>query len=131
RQGRGLESGTPTSPRLYGATARNLSFARAGVYVVEAVVRVGQAEHRVRNVLPVAELPLAGGKTPIRRLVIFLSDGTGLPIWTAARGMASLVSGMKQPNNALNVSLDNTPENDLDNPRVETLFELLKRTRGW
>src|SRR5581483_559654 len=106
-----------------------------------------------------------------RRVVVFLADGMGLPIRTAARlagrgvfegraraplamdgfdefglvrtssfdsiitdsapGMASDLTGVKQPDNALNVSVDNTPENSLDNPRIETIFELLKRTRGW
>jgi alkaline phosphatase len=45
--------------------------------------------------------------------------------------MATYVTGMKMPNNALNVSVDNTPENPLDNPRIETLWEFMKRTQGW
>ncbi|MHB9118997.1 MAG: alkaline phosphatase [Burkholderiales bacterium] len=52
-------------------------------------------------------------------------------ITDSAPGMASYVSGMKQSNNALNVAVDNTPESALDNPRVETLWEFLKRTQGW
>ena len=52
-------------------------------------------------------------------------------ITDSAPGMATYITGMKQPNNALNVSADNTPETALDNPRIETLWEFLKRTRGW
>lgn len=49
----------------------------------------------------------------------------------SAPGMASLISGMKQSNNAIQVSIDNTPENALDNPRIETIFEYMKRVHGW
>ncbi len=52
-------------------------------------------------------------------------------ITDSAPGMATLISGMKQSNNALQVAVDNTPENPLDNPRVETLFEYMKRVHGW
>jgi alkaline phosphatase len=52
-------------------------------------------------------------------------------ITDSAPGMTSYVSGVKQPNNALNVSVDNTPEDRLDNPRVEPLFALLARLYGW
>ena len=176
RQGAGLESGTPPSPMLYGATARNLSFDKAGIYKVDAVVEVDGVERHITNTYPVAVSPFGeggkrGGRTEVNRVVFFLGDGVGLPIRTAARivgkgvyegrsqgalhldsmdeygfvktssfdsiitdsapGMASYVSGMKQSNNALNVSVDNTPENGLDNPRIETLWQFMKRTRGW
>jgi hypothetical protein len=52
-------------------------------------------------------------------------------ITDSAPGMASLISGMKQSNNALQVAVDNTPENPLDNPRIETVFEYMKRVHGW
>ncbi|WP_287130182.1 alkaline phosphatase [Candidatus Cyanaurora vandensis] len=52
-------------------------------------------------------------------------------ITDSAPGMANYVTGLKQPNNGLNVSADNTPETVLDNPRIETLWEFLKRTQGW
>ena len=52
-------------------------------------------------------------------------------ITDSAPGMASLISGVKQSNNAIQVSVDNTPEDALDNPRVETIFEYLKRVHGW
>ncbi len=172
-QGAGLESGTPKSPLLYGATARNLSFGRPGIWKVEAVVRVDGVLHTIVNTYPVAQSPFDGVKPGAgpKHVVFFLGDGMGLPIRTAARivgrgvaeghdqgrlqmdamddyamihtasfdsiitdsapGMASYVTGMKQANNALNVSVDNTPENNLDNPRVETLWEFLKRSKGW
>ena len=52
-------------------------------------------------------------------------------ITDSAPGMSSLVSGVKQSNNAVQVSIDNTPEDALDNPRVETIFEYMKRVHGW
>jgi len=52
-------------------------------------------------------------------------------ITDSAPGMASLISGMKMPNNSVQVSVDNTPENPLDNPRIETIFEYMKRVHGW
>lgn len=168
-QGTGLESGTPVSPLLFGATARNLSFKKAGLYTVEAVVAVDGMDRTIRNVYPVAEIP--EGLQGAQHVVFFLGDAMGLPIRTAARivgkgifegrtrgrlnmdqmeqyglvltpsfdsvitdsapGMATYVTGMKMPNNALNVSVDNTPENTLDNPRIETLWEFMKRTQGW
>ena len=175
KQGGGLESGTPASPLFLGATARNLSFDREGLYTVTAVVAVDGQERSITNVFPVAAspFPAAGkeGKSSVNRVVFFLGDGMGLPIRTAARivgrgihegrvqgglnmdrmdhygmvhtssfdsiitdsapGMATYITGMKQPNNGLNVSVDNTPETSLDNPRIETLWEFLKRTRGW
>lgn len=52
-------------------------------------------------------------------------------ITDSAPGMANYVTGLKQSNNALNVSVDNTPENVLDNPRIETLWEYMKRRFNW
>ncbi|WP_218082105.1 alkaline phosphatase [Anthocerotibacter panamensis] len=52
-------------------------------------------------------------------------------ITDSAPGMANYVTGLKQPNNGLNVSPDNTPDQTLDNPRIETLWEFMKRTQGW
>lgn len=171
KQGRGPESGTPQSELLYGATARNLSFDKAGRFEVEAVVDVDGAERRIVNRYDVAAAPNPSAPGAARKVVFFLGDGTGLPMRTAARivskgafegrvrdtlamekmpvhgisrttafdsiitdsgpGMASLISGMKQSNNALQVSVDNTPENPLDNPRTETVFEYMKRVHGW
>ena len=168
-QGLGLESGTPLSSLLFGATARNLSFKQAGLYTVETVVTVDGVDRTIKNVYPVADVP--EGLQGARHVVFFLGDAMGLPIRTAARivgkgifegrtrgrlhmdqmeqyglvltpsfdsvitdsapGMATYVTGMKMPNNALNVSVDNTPENSLDNPRIETLWEFMKRTQGW
>lgn len=172
-QGLGLESGTPKSALLFGASARNLSFQRPGIWKVEAVVNVDGVLRTIENTYPVAQSPFEGAKKGAgpKHVVFFLGDGMGLPIRTAARivgrgiaegqgkgrlqmdamddyglvhtssfdsiitdsapGMANYITGMKQANNAVNVSVDNTPENNLDNPRVETFWEFLKRTRGW
>ncbi len=168
QQGTGLESGTPTLPNIYGATARNRNFAKAGQYTVEAIVTVDGKDYTIRNDYRVGAFALS---PKVKHVVFFLGDGMGLPIRTAARiygkgifegrakgrlnmdemstygivstssldstitdsapGMGSYASGMKQPNNALNVSPDNTPESGLDNPRMETLWEYLKRRQGW
>ncbi|MGA7954903.1 MAG: alkaline phosphatase [Gloeobacterales cyanobacterium] len=168
QQGKGLESGTATLPNLYGATARNRTFTKAGTYTVEAVVTVDGTDYSIRNVYSVAKFALS---PKVKHVVFFLGDAMGLPIRTAARiyskgifegrakgrlnmdkmstyglvstssldstitdsapGMASYATGMKQANNALNVSPDNTPENGLDNPRIETLWEYLKRRQRW
>jgi len=168
QQGTGLESGTAALPNLYGATARNRTFTKAGKYTVEAVVNVDGTDYTIRNVYSVAKFALS---PKVKHVVFFLGDAMGLPIRTAARiygkgifegrakgrlnmdkmstyglvstssldstitdsapGMASYVTGMKQANNALNVSPDNTPESGLDNPRIETLWEYLKRRQSW
>ncbi|MEO0617474.1 MAG: alkaline phosphatase [Pseudomonadota bacterium] len=168
-QGGGAESGTPISPRLFGATVRNLNFSKPGTYYVEAQVRVDGHDSYVSNVYRVARMKKDNGD--LNRIVFYLGDALGQPIRTAARiyskgvfegraqgrlnydesdniglvatasfdsiitdsapGMANYITGMKQPNNALNVSADNTPENGLDNPRIETLMEYLKREHDW
>jgi len=55
-------------------------------------------------------------------------------ITDSAPGMANYITGLKQPNNSLNASGDNTPGSGsqrLDNPRIETLWEYMKRVYGW
>lgn len=47
----------------------------------------------------------------------------------SANTAASIMSGQKIELNALNVYRDNTPDT-LDNPQVETLAQMMKRTRG-
>lgn len=171
RQGLGVESGTPASALLYGASARNLSFDRPGVYEVTATVEMDGKPVSIANHYEVAAAPNPSAPGSARRVVFFLGDGMGLPLRTAARlssrgvfegrardqlamekmavqgmsmtaafdsiitdsapGMASLVTGVKLANNALNVTPDNTPENALDNPRIETIFEYMKRVHGW
>lgn len=171
RQGSGLESGTPASQLLYGASARNMSFDKPGRYEVTATMEVDGKAYSIGNHYDVAAAPNPKAPGAAQRVVFFLTDGTGLPLRTAARllskgvfegrakdrlaieklgvhgvsmtaafdsvitdsapGMASLVTGMKQSNNAINVAPDNTPENGLDNPRVETIFEYMKRVHGW
>ena len=86
------------------------------------IVSKGVFEGRVPNTLTMEKMPVQG----ISRTTAFDSI-----ITDSAPGMASLVSGMKQSNNALQVSADNTPENPLDNPRIETIFEFMKRVHGW
>ena len=170
-QGTGLESGTPESPLLFGASARNLSFDKPGHYEVRADVEVDGKVRSISNHFDVAAAPNPKAPGSANRVVFFLADGTGLPLRAAARiaskgvfegrakdrlaiekmpalglsmtaafdtvitdsapGMASLVTGMKQANNALNVTPDNTPESALDNPRIETVFEYMKRVHGW
>jgi len=171
QQGDGPESGTPTSTMLFGASARNLNFDQPGQYSLEATVLIDGVERRIKNTYNVAPAPNPRAPTAAKKLVFFLGDGVGLPMWTAARivgkgvsegrvadtlamekmsahgisrttafdslitdsapGMASLISGMKMSNNSLQVSVDNTPENPLDNPRIETIFEYMKRVHGW
>ncbi|MBC7879804.1 MAG: alkaline phosphatase [Anaerolineae bacterium] len=167
-QGLGLESGTPASALLYGASARNLTFSTPGIYVVVATVTIDGVDRTITNTYPVANYAFRGN---VKHVVVFLGDAMGLPVRTAARiagkgifegrlkgklfmdsmdeyglvatasydsiitdsapGMANYVTGLKQPNNGLNVSADNTPETNLDNPRIETLWEFMKRTQGW
>ena len=86
------------------------------------IVSKGVFEGRVPDTLAMEKMPIQG----ISRTTAFDSL-----ITDSAPGMASLISGMKQSNNALQVSADNTPENPLDNPRIETLFEYMKRVHGW
>lgn len=171
QQGEGPESGTPSSKLLFGASARNLSFDQPGHYAIEATVLIDGVERKIKNEYNIAPAPNPKDPGAARKLIFFLSDGVGLPMWTAARivgkgvtegrtnealamekmathgisrttafdslitdsapGMASLISGMKMTNNSLQVAVDNTPENPLDNPRIETIFEYMKRVHGW
>ncbi len=85
KQGDGPESGTPLSDLLYGVTARNLSFNKAGRYEVEAAVEVDGVERRIVNRYDVASAPNPSAAGAARKVVFFLGDGTGLPMRTAAR----------------------------------------------
>src|SRR5262249_6296836 len=86
------------------------------------IVSKGAFEGRVPDTLAMEKMPYHG----ISRTTAFDSV-----ITDSAPGMASPISGMKQSNNALQVAVDNTPENPLDNPRIETVFEYMKRVHGW
>ena len=86
------------------------------------IVSKGAFEGRVQDTLAMEKMPVHG----ISRTTAFDSI-----ITDSAPGMASPISGMKQSNNALQVAVDNTPENPLDNPRIETVFEYMKRVHGW
>jgi alkaline phosphatase len=73
----------------------------------------------------------------VGRLAMDTLDVTGLVmtaslnsvITDSSPGMASFVTGQKNNNNQEGVFPDNTPDS-LDNPRIEYLGELLRRTRG-
>jgi len=86
------------------------------------IVSKGAFEGRVPDTLAMEKMAATG----VSRTTAFDSI-----ITDSAPGMASPISGMKQSNNALQVSADNTPENPLDNPRIETVFEYMKRVHGW
>lgn len=86
------------------------------------IVSKGAFEGRVQDTLAMEKMAVHG----VSRTTAFDSI-----IPDSAPGMASLISGMKQSNNALQVAVDNTPENPLDNPRIETIFEYMKRVHGW
>ena len=86
------------------------------------IVSKGAFEGRVQDTLAMEKMAVHG----VSRTTSFDSI-----ITDSAPGMASPISGMKQSNNALQVSVDNTPENPLDNPRIETIFEYMKRVHGW
>ena len=85
QQGTGPESGTPPSELLFGASARNLSFDQPGRYVVQATVQIDGVERRIQNQYNVAPAPNPAAPDAARKLVFFLGDGVGLPMWTAAR----------------------------------------------
>jgi alkaline phosphatase len=86
------------------------------------LVSKGAFEGRVQDTLAIEKMDVHG----VSRTTAFDSI-----ITDSAPGMASPISGMKQSNNALQVAVDNTPEDPLDNPRIETVFEYMKRVHGW
>ncbi|OKH28460.1 alkaline phosphatase [Chroogloeocystis siderophila] len=66
---------------------------------------------------------------PVTGLVATHSLDSIIP--DSANTAAAWVSGAKTINNALNAFPDNTPENPLDNPRIETLPQYMKRRYNW
>lgn len=66
---------------------------------------------------------------PVTGLVATHSLNSIVP--DSANTAAAWVSGAKTINNALNAFPDNTPENPLDNPRIETLPQYMKRRYKW
>jgi len=113
-------------PNAPGAARKVVFFLGDGVGLpmrtAARIVSKGAFEGRVQDTLAMEKMPVQG----ISRTTAFDSV-----ITDSAPGMASPISGMKQSNNALQVAVDNTPENALDNPRIETVFEYMKRVHGW
>ena len=113
-------------PNAPGAARKVVFFLGDGVGLpmrtAARIVSRGVMEGRVPDPLAMEKMPVHG----ISRTTAFDSI-----ITDSGPGMASPISGMKQSNNALQVAVDNTPENPLDNPRVETVFEYMKRVHGW
>ncbi|MEZ5419329.1 MAG: alkaline phosphatase [Vicinamibacterales bacterium] len=71
--------------------------------------------------------PLAMDTLPVTGLV--MTSSLNATITDSAPGMSSYATGHKANNNHVGVYPDNTPDH-FDNPRVEYLGEMLKRTRG-
>jgi len=71
--------------------------------------------------------PLAMDTLPVTGLV--MTSSLNATITDSAPGMSSYATGHKANNNHVGVYPDNTPDH-FDNPRVEYVGELLKRTRG-
>jgi len=114
------------NPAAPGAARKLVFFLGDGMGVpmrtAARIVAKGAFEGRVADTLAMEKMPVHG----VSRTTAFDSI-----ITDSAPGMASPLSGMKQSNNALQVGVDNTPENALDNPRIETIFEYMKRAHGW
>jgi alkaline phosphatase len=75
----------------------------------------------------------AAGRLAMDRLPVtgqVMTFSLNAVITDSAPGMASYVTGSKSNNNQQGVYPDNTLEDAFDNPRVEYLGELLRRTRG-
>jgi len=114
------------NPNVAGAARRVVFFLGDGMGLplrtAARIVGKGASEGRANEALAMEKMPAQG----ISRTTSFDSI-----ITDSAPGMASPISGMKQSNNALQVAVVNTPENPLDNPRIETVFEYMKRVHGW
>lgn len=71
--------------------------------------------------------PLAMDTLPVTGMV--MTSSLNATITDSAPGMSSYATGHKANNNHVGVYPDNTPDH-FDNPRVEYVGEMLKRTRG-
>ena len=71
--------------------------------------------------------PLAMDTLPVTGLV--MTSSLNATVTDSAPGMSSYATGHKANNNHVGVYPDNTPDH-FDNPRVEYIGELLRRTRG-
>ncbi len=113
-------------PKAHGAANKLVFFLADGtglpMRTAARIVGKGAFEGRVKEPLAIEKMSFHG----VSRTTAFDSI-----ITDSSPGMASPISGMKQSNNAVQVAVDNTPENLVDNPRIETIFEYMKRVHGW
>ena len=113
-------------PKAPGAARRVVFFLGDGMGLplrtAARILSKGLVEGRARDLLAMEKMPVQG---------LSLTTAFDSVITDSAPGMATPISGVKQANNALLVSVDNTPENTLDNPRIESIFEYMKRVHGW
>jgi alkaline phosphatase len=91
---------------------------RTGARIMEYGVADGQPKGRM-NMEKMTEL----GLVSTHSLDSIIPD--------SANTAAAFTSGAKTINGALNAFPDNTPSNPLDNPRIETLPQYLRRKLGW
>ncbi|MBE9178767.1 alkaline phosphatase [Oculatella sp. LEGE 06141] len=91
---------------------------RTGARIMEYGIRDGQPGGR----LQMEQMP---------ELALVSTHSLNSLIPDSANTAAAWVSGAKTINNALNAFPDNTPDNPLDNPRIETLPQYMKRNYGW
>jgi alkaline phosphatase len=114
------------NPKARGAARRVVFFLGDGMGLpmrtAARLMSKGVFEGRARDKLAMEKMAVHG---------VSMTASFDSIITDSAPGMASPLTGMKQSNNALNVAPDNTPENALDNPRIETVFEYMKRVHGW
>lgn len=163
-------AGRPAGPapaRTTNLLVRDLAFDAPGRHVISARTADGATLQATVTVEAWAE-PRAGARRA-RHVLLFLGDGLGAAVRTAARivaggqqhgrslaplamdtmpvtglsmtsalnaaitdsapGMSAIATGHKANNNQVGVYPDNTPDT-FDNPRVEYIGELLRRTRG-
>jgi alkaline phosphatase len=108
-------SASAAAPNTSNFLLRGHSFARAGAYMSRGI-RDGKAI-----------APLAMDTLEITGQV--MTSSLNAAITDSAPGMSSYSTGQKGNNNQEGVYPDNTPD-PFDNPRVEYLGEVLRRTRG-
>ncbi len=84
------------------------------------IVSRGQTFGKTNGPLAMDTLPVTG---------VVMTSSLNAAVTDSAPGMSSYSTGHKANNNHVGVYPDNTPDH-FDNPRVEYVGELLKRTRG-
>ena len=124
--GNSYEVTAAPNPKALGAAQRVVFFLGDGMGVplrtAARILSKGIFEGRAGDLLAMEKMQVQG---------LSMTSAFDSVITDSAPGMATPISGVKQSNNALQVSVDNTPENPLDNPRVESIFEYMKRVHGW